>query len=100
MNFFLDFRGLESKFVKFLMSILKWQVNSSSIFVSPFISMTHNSSINFNSYIFYFGQKDPIRAKTPILTLSSALVKIFIFFMPFCKPQQSFVKISHLSSLS
>ena len=38
---------LESKFVKFLMSILNWQVNSSSIFASFFIAMTHNSSVNF-----------------------------------------------------
>ena len=37
--------------------------------------MIRNSSVNFNSYIFYFGQKDPI--KVPILAvLSSALVKI------------------------
>ena len=38
---------LRSKFVKFLMSILKRQVNSSSIFVSFFIVTTHNSSGNF-----------------------------------------------------
>ena len=43
----LDFWVLESKFVKFLMSILKRQVNSSSIFVSFFIVMTHISSVNF-----------------------------------------------------
>ena len=36
-----------SKFVKLSMSILKRQVNSSSIFVSFFIVMTHNSSVNF-----------------------------------------------------
>ena len=38
---------LESKFVKLLMSVLKWQVNSSSNFASFFIVMTHNSSVNF-----------------------------------------------------
>ena len=38
---------LGSKFVKFLMSILKRQVSSSSIFVSFFIVMTHNFSVNF-----------------------------------------------------
>ena len=37
---------LESKFVKFL-SILKWQVSSSSNFASFFIAMTCNSSVNF-----------------------------------------------------
>ena len=40
-------RALRSKFVKFLMSVLNWQVNSSSNFASFFIIMTHNSSVNF-----------------------------------------------------
>ena len=38
---------LGSKFVKFLMSILKRQVNSSSNFALFFIVMAHNSSVNF-----------------------------------------------------
>ena len=38
---------LGSKFVKFLLSISNWQVNSSSNFVSFFIVMTHNSSVKF-----------------------------------------------------
>ena len=38
---------LGSKFLKFLMSILKWQVSSSSIFVSFFIVMNHNSFVNY-----------------------------------------------------
>ena len=42
-----DFWVLESEFVKFPMSILKWQVNSSSFFVWFFIVMTHNSSVSF-----------------------------------------------------
>ena len=46
-HFFLDFQVLESKFVKFIMSILKRQVNSSSIFKSFFVVKTHNSSVNF-----------------------------------------------------
>ena len=73
---FLDFRVLESKFVKILMSVLKWQVNSLSNFALFFLVMTHNSFVKFKvmSYHLYFGQKDPI--KVPILTLSSALVKI------------------------
>ena len=44
---FLDFWVFGSKFVKFLMSILKRQVGSSSIFVSFFIVMTHNAYVNF-----------------------------------------------------
>ena len=38
---------LRWKFVKFLMSILNRQVNSSSNFASFFIVMTHNLSVNF-----------------------------------------------------
>ena len=38
---------LRSKFVKCLVSILNWQVNSSSNFPSVFIFKTHNSPINF-----------------------------------------------------
>ena len=38
---------LVSKFVMFLMSILKRQVSSSSVFVSFFVVMTHNFSVNF-----------------------------------------------------
>ena len=34
-------------FAKFLMSVLKWQVNSSSNFALFFIVMTHNFSANF-----------------------------------------------------
>ena len=44
---FLDFQVLKSKFVKFLMSVLKWQVNSFSNFALFFIVMTHNFSVNF-----------------------------------------------------
>ena len=44
---FWDFRVLGSKFVKFLISILNWQVNSSSNFVSFFIVMTQYSPVNF-----------------------------------------------------
>ena len=56
------------------MSILKRQVSSSSNFSLFFSVITHNSSVIFRSYIFYFGQKDLI--KLPILTLPSVLVKI------------------------
>ena len=42
-----DFRVLESKFVKFLMSVLKWQVNSFSNFALFLIVMTYNSPVNF-----------------------------------------------------
>ena len=41
------FLVLESKFVKFLMSILNWQFNSSSNFASFSIIKTQNSPVNF-----------------------------------------------------
>ena len=61
-----------STFLKFPRWILKQKVRSSTIFVSFFIVITHNSTVNFK-LISYFGEKDPI--KVPILTLSRALVK-------------------------
>ena len=38
---------LGSKFIKFLMSILNWQIKSSSNFASFFIVMTHKSPVYF-----------------------------------------------------
>ena len=55
--FFLDFRVLESKFVKFLMSVLKWQVNSSSNFALFFTAMAYNSSANLKVIPFLFWTK-------------------------------------------
>ena len=44
---FWDFWELGSKCVKFLMSILNWQVNSFSNFASFFIDITHKVLVNF-----------------------------------------------------
>ena len=44
---FCDFQVLGSKFLKFLMSILKRQISFSSIFESLFIFMTNKSFVNF-----------------------------------------------------
>ena len=52
----LTFRVLRSNFVKF-MSILKRQVSSSSIFVSFFIIMTHNSTVNLKLIHFLLWRK-------------------------------------------
>ena len=46
-QFFIDFGVLRVKFEKFLMSILKRQVNSSSIFALFSIAMAHNFSGDF-----------------------------------------------------
>ena len=47
-----DFQVLKSKFITFLMPILKWQVNSSSNFASFFIFMAHNCSVDFKLILF------------------------------------------------
>ena len=98
---FWDFQVLGSKFVKFLMSILNWQINSSSIFGSFFIVMTHNFPVNFKLIHF---QLIPI--KVPILRLSSALVKICQIPCHFWKHKSVFLQtiykcwaIKHSSSV-
>ena len=50
---------LESNFVKFLVSTLKWQVNSSSKFALFFIVMTDNSSVDFKLILFQLWIKGP-----------------------------------------
>ena len=56
-------RGLRSKFVKFFMSILKQQDDSSPSFVSVFSFMKDYSSVLFSSNNIYFAQKEPIKMK-------------------------------------
>ena len=48
---------LRSKIVKFLMSVLSWQVDSSSNFAPFFIIMTHNSPIKFRLVHFLLWKK-------------------------------------------
>ena len=48
---------LQSKFIKLLMSVLKWQVSSSSNFALLFIVMTHNFSVNFKGIAFLLSTK-------------------------------------------
>ena len=50
---------LGSKFVKFLMSILNWQVNYCSNLVSFFIVITRNSPVNFKFIHFLLWIKGP-----------------------------------------
>ena len=71
-TYFLDFRVLESKFVKFIL----WNDKSIPLQILDFSSLPwHITPLQIlSSYLFYFGRKDPI--KVPILTLSSALVKM------------------------
>ena len=85
---FWDFWVLQSKFVKLLMPILNWEVNSSSIIASFFILMTHNSLVNFKLKYFQLWTKNPI--KIPILKLIGSLVKIYEILYLFSKPKVSF----------
>ena len=62
---FETFWVLRSKFLKFLVPILKRQVNFFSNFASFFLVMTRNSSVNFKLIIIYFGYEDLI--KVPLL---------------------------------
>ena len=66
---------LRSKFVKFLISILNSQVNSSSNFASFFILMRHNSLVNFKLIHFLFWIKGPNKSPK-FYTFECALVKI------------------------
>ena len=56
---FFYYRGLESKFAKFLKSMLKLQVNSSSNFASFFIVITYISSVVFKLIHFLLWTKGP-----------------------------------------
>ena len=71
---------LGSQFVKFSMSILNWQVNSSSNFWSFFIVMTHKFPVNVK--LIYF------------------LLKIIKFLMSLLKRQVNSSQIFHHSSVS
>ena len=76
---------LWSNFVKFLMSILKRQVNSFPKFVSLFSFMKDDSSAPFLAQTIYtLFKRCPLKWKD-LLRLSSAQVKIVKFLMPILK---------------
>ena len=56
---FLIFWVLGSKFVKFVMSILNWQVKTSAIFASFSIVIMHGSHVNFKLIYFHLCAKGP-----------------------------------------
>ena len=86
---FLDFLALESKFVKFLMSVLKRQVNPSSNFTLFFIVMIHNSSANFKVIPFLLWTKGP--HQSPCFdTFKCSGENLTNFSSLFSKPQVSF----------
>ena len=81
------------------MSILKWQVNSSSNFASFFIVMTHNSFVNFKLIRFLLWIKGP--HQTPnfeILKYSGEDLPYSSFHFP--NHKSVFLQILHHSLLS
>ena len=82
---------LGSKFVKFLMSILKRQFSSSSIFASFFIAITYNSSVNFKLIHFLLWTKGSHQSSNFYSWHSRVFWwKIAKFFMSFSQQQVSF----------
>ena len=77
---------LGSKLVKFLMSILRRQVNSSSNFASFLIVMTHNSSIKLK--LSTLDEKMPL--KSQFWGFPKLWWKCVKLLMSFSKPQVSF----------
>ena len=89
---------LVSIYVKFVMSILNWQVKSSLNFASFFIVMTHNSPVNFKLIHFLIWKKDPI--KVSIFRLSNVLWwKFTNSSCHFWKHKSVFLQILHQYSV-
>ena len=88
-----------SNFVKLLTSILKRQVTSSSIFVSFFIAMTHNSSVNFKLINFLIWTKGSHQSSNfDIFECSGENLPNSSCHFPSNKPV--FLQILHHSSMS
>ena len=87
---FFSFQVLGSKFVKFLKKVLKWKVNSSSIFVSFFTVMTHNSSVNLKLIHFLPWTKGSHQTKFRFWHFRVLWWKFAKFLMSFSKRQVSF----------
>ena len=90
---------LGSKFVKFLMSVLKWQVNSFLNFVSFFIVMTHNSSVNFKLIHFFFWIKESHQSPN-FETFKCYGKNLLISSCHFPSHKSVFLETLHHSSLS
>ena len=89
---------LRSKLVKFLMSVLIWQVNFFSNFVSFFIFITHNFSINFMFIHFLLWIKRSYQSHT-FETLECSGEKLQNSSCHFPNHQSVFLQILHLSSV-
>ena len=87
-----------SKFIKFLMSILKWQVNSSSNFVSFFIFMTHNSSVDFKFIVFLLWIKGS--HQNPSFETFNCSGENLLYSCHFPNHKSVFLQILHYPSVS
>ena len=86
---FFRLSSAQVRFVKFLMSVLKRQVNSSSIFASFFIVMTYNCSVHFKLINFPTLDKR-IPSKSQFWYFQVLWWKFAKFLISFIKPQVSF----------
>ena len=89
---------LQSKFAKFPMSILNWQVNSCSIFTLFFIVTTHNSSVNFKLVYFQFWAKES--HQSPNLETFKCSGETFPNFFYFLNQNSVLLQMLHHSLLS
>ena len=90
---------LESKFLKFLMPILKRQVSSSSIFVSLLVYMTHNSFVNFKLLNFLLWTKGSHQSSN-FDTLECSGENLLNSSCHFPSNKSVFLQILHHSSMS
>ena len=97
-NFFLNFQVVGSNFVKF-MSILKRQATSSSIFVSFFIVMTHNSIVNLKLIYFLLWTKGSYQSSN-FDTFEFSGENLLNFSCHFPSNKSVFLQILHHSSMS
>ena len=96
---FLDFQLLGSKFMKFFISVLKWQVNSSSNLASFFIVMTHSSSVNFKFIHFLLWTKGSHQSLN-FETFECSGENLPNFSCHFSNCKLAFFQILHYSSVS
>ena len=88
-----------SKFLKFILSILEQQVNSSPNITSFFIAMTHNSSVNFKFTHFLLWIKESHQSPN-FETFECSGEKLPNSSYHFPKHKSVFLQILHHSSVS
>ena len=95
-----DFRVLGSKFIKLLMSVSNWQVNSFSNIASFFIVITHNSPVNFKLIDFLLWTEGPNKIPTFETFMCSGEILPNSSCSSFPNHKSVFLQISHHSLVS